>query len=359
MLPEHRITVLHYQGQQPPEDLLRQGVAGIEASERWRPWHRRTVWEAVQLPRLVRRGDVDLVLNVSGALAPRCPVPQAVLCQNPWCYRRQAHHSRVDRVKAALQRLGYAKAYRGAALMIYISHHLRSLYAAANPGRSERAAEVAYVGLDDATFAAAGRMREQEREPLSVLSVSAMARWKGAATLVQAIKQLRDGGLEARLKLVGPWPDAAHRAEIESLVGRLALADAVEILGKVDEDQLHRLYGTSRVFCLMSSCESYGIPAAEAMAFATPVVSTDCCAIAEVCRGAGQFGPVGDVDWTAQALRRALTDDAAWRGWSEQARENAESLRWDTCATPLRRLADLTPGSTRPAPSSPLPAPRP
>ena len=121
----------------------------------------------------------------------------------------------------------------------------------------------------------------------------------------------------------------------------MSLQDAVSILGRVSNDELHRLYGTSQVFSLMSSCESFGIPAAEAMAFGTPVVSTDCCAIAEVCEPAGQFGPVGDPEWTANALEAALTDQKQWQNWSEQARLRAATLTWENCARPFQKIPGL------------------
>ena len=93
-----------------------------------------------------------------------------------------------------------------------------------------------------------------------------------------------------------------------------------------------------RVFCLMSHCESYGIPAAEALAFGTPVVASAGCAIPEVCAGAGLFGPAGDEVWTANALTTMLSDDATWNTASINARRNAALLRWENTARPLLRM---------------------
>jgi glycosyltransferase involved in cell wall biosynthesis len=143
------------------------------------------------------------------------------------------------------------------------------------------------------------------------------------------------------LKLVGPWPDPSYEQRIRHQIEQLALQSAVQILGKVSNEELHRLYATSKVFSLMSSCESFGIPAAEAMAFGTPIVSTDCCAIAEICETAGKFGPVRDPQWTANALAEVLTNDTVWSAYSAAAIQRAAMLTWENCARPFQRIPEL------------------
>lgn len=338
---EHQLVVLHYEGSPPPEDLTGQGVETISVPDRYRNWAVRTMWEAAKLPGIVRGDGADVMLTVSGALSPRCPVPQAVLCQNPWCYRPIVHRNSKERMKARLQRIGYRKAFQNAALMIYISGHLRDLYRSDNQGRPEADSEVAYVGLNEATYAAAEEHRNLQREPFSILSVSAMASWKGAHTLVDAVEILRKRDIPAKLRLVGPWPDASYEEQIRQQIRSKRLDDAVEILGRVSDEELHRQYASNQVFALMSHCESYGIPSAEAMAFGTPVVSTTCCAISEVCATAGDFGPVEDPVWTADALSSVLTDRQHWEELSCNARQRAQSLTWENCVRPLRRIPEL------------------
>ncbi len=116
---------------------------------------------------------------------------------------------------------------------------------------------------------------------------------------------------------------------------------AVEILGRVSDEELHRQYAFNQVYALPSHCESYGIPAAEAMAFGTPVVSTTCCAISEICAPAGLFGPAGSAEWTADALQTLLTDNNQWSRFSDAARNRAASLSWDQCFRPLLKLEQV------------------
>lgn len=340
-MPEHSLTILHYEDHTPPADLIAIGAKTIAVSTSKKHWLKRTLWESFQFGKLAKQLNADIVLNVSGGMTPRCPVPQVVLCQNPWAYRPMAHLNFKERIKAALQRRGYASAYRNAAMMIYISGHLQSLYRAGNPGVQETRSEIAYVGLNEDTYQAARDWKDLEREPLTILSVSAMASWKGAETLVDAVALLHQRDIPARLKLVGPWPQPQYRQQIETQIQRLNLTDCVEILGKVSDSELHQLYATSGVYALMSSCESFGIPAAEAMAFGTPVISTTCCAIAEICQPAGLFGPLVNPTWTADALQELLTDQVKWDHHSQAARKQAATLTWQECSQPLLKLTQL------------------
>jgi glycosyltransferase involved in cell wall biosynthesis len=237
-----------------------------------------------------------------------------------------------------MQRRAYQHALTKSRLMFYISDYLRRLYETL-PSSGLPHSEVAHVGLDDETHSAAARLKDTiGHDPLSIVCVSAMAPWKGIETLVDAIAIVRHKGLAARLTLVGPWPDLQYERGIRRQIAACGLQDHVTITGQVAKDELHRQYAQSRVFCLMSHCESFGIPAAEALAFGTPVVASAGCAIPEICEGAGLFGPAGDSDWTAQALITMLSDEAAWNTASINARRNAARLRWETTARPLLQM---------------------
>ncbi|MCC9601241.1 glycosyltransferase family 4 protein [Stieleria sp. JC731] len=341
ILPSHELVLLHYQSDPPPKSLRQTGMVLVPVAERFRHWAKRTAWETLRIPKLIRDLGIDVALTVSGHLMPRCPVPQAVLCQNPWCYRPNAHQSIQDRIKAKLQRLGYGRAFKHADLMIYISNHLRSLYQSDNRSAHERNQAVAYVGLDSDTFKIASTYQSLQRKPYSVLAVSAMANWKGIHTLVDAISLVRGRNIPATLRLVGPWPDPAYENRIRSQIARLHLNDAVKILGRISDEDLHREYATSQVFALPSQCESFGIPAAEAMVFGTPVVSTDCCAISEICESAGKFGPAENPNWTADAIEQLLVDRHLWNHLSTAARTRASELTWDRCVQPLLQIESL------------------
>lgn len=217
--------------------------------------------------------------------------------------------------------------------MIFNSEYMRKVYRQ-NAGLKERASEVVYQALDDETHAIAARMRTHvKRKPLQILCVSAMAAHKGVETVVSALSRLRNQHrIPARLILTGAWPDSEYQKKIQELIERLGLQDAVDIVGHVSRERLNKLYAESTVFCLMSQCESFGIPAVEAQAFGTPVVSSNCCAIPEVCGEGGYYPEPGNAEATADYLAQLLDDVSTWNQLSRKAVENASMYRWDVCS---------------------------
>ena len=336
---DHQLILLHYHGSPPPEDLSGPHLQCVAISDRLRHWAIRSAWESCRLPRWIYRQRIDMVFTASGAITPGLIVPQISLAQNPWCFIPKTQRTTLDRVKAHVQRRAYRSAFHRARMMFFLSDHLRSLYRRHAIAGRETQTEVAWVALDDATHQAAERMRaEVAKQPRVILCVSAMAKWKGVETLVTALERLHARGLNAQLRLVGPWPDPIYQQQIRRQISQAGLEGAVTVTGHVSRAELDRHYAEARVYSLMSYCESFGIPAAEAMAFGTPVVASQDCAISEVCAGAGLFGPAGNPDWTADALEQLLTNQATWDQLSGQAIQNAAQLRWEICSRPLMKM---------------------
>ena len=223
--------------------------------------------------------------------------------------------------------------------MVYNSRHIESLYRENAVGVPGNESLIVFQGINDDTHEIAAEMRTMiERQPLSILSVSAMAHWKGAETLVRAVAELRNRHIEATLNLVGPWPDPAYEQTVRREILSLRLEDAVTITGKVSVDKLHDHYASAKVFCLMSQCESFGIPAVEAQAFGTPVVGSSTCAMAEIGGDGGVFCQPGDPQQTADLLEPLLTDHDRWQTLSENAVINSQTYQWELCSRPLMSM---------------------
>jgi glycosyltransferase involved in cell wall biosynthesis len=330
--PDTKITMLVSAANEASFEDLPPGVERHQAPIGG-DWLARVAWQWRHGGRLCKELGVDLVFSPSGMLSSGMARPQVVLAQNPWPLLARSEPPAAA-MKSLLQRRAFARAQARAAVMAFNSLHMQALYEQ-HFGARRTASVIAHQGIEEALFAAGSRfVADGNRAPM-VLCVSVMARHKAVEVLVGAFERVRRQVCGASLVLVGGWPDAAYRAEVEALVSKLELGAAVRIAGHVPEPELHALYGSARVFCLTSRCESFGIPAIEAQAFGTPSVVAGSTAAPEIVGNGGVAVPQDDVDATSEALLCHFGADHDWRRRSREARANAERFHWQGCSTPL------------------------
>lgn len=329
--PTWRFTLLTHRDNADLIAALPESVAHVQASVGG-AWWARWSWGLRSFDRLARSREVSLVLSPSGMLSPGCSLPQIVLAQNPWPL--VARERGLAALRLRLQRRGFARAQMRAWRMVFNSHYMEQLYRDAF-GAPCRSPIVAYQGIADQLLDRQESSADAAiREPI-VLSVSVMARHKAIEVLVRAFAQvvLRHPG--ARLVLVGQWPDDSYRKEVILVVSELGIQSSVDLLGHVDDSALHDLYARARVFCLLSRCESFGIPAVEAQTAGTPVVVADGTAAPEIAGSGAIVVPMDDVQAAGDAIESLLVNDAHWTTLAQLARHNAERFRWRICSQPL------------------------
>lgn len=142
---------------------------------------------------------------------------------------------------------------------------------------------VVYNGLDSDVFKP---LPQQQRVPKRILFVGNVAdRKKGILYLLQAMAKVDS---EAHLIIVdGGTPT---RVSAYDLVKALNLESRVTVTGKIDRDELVRLYSSAQIAVVPSLYEGFGFPAAEAMACELPVVATTAGALPEVVGTDGSCG---------------------------------------------------------------------
>jgi glycosyltransferase involved in cell wall biosynthesis len=166
--------------------------------------------------------------------------------------------------------------------------------------------EVIPVGIDPDEFTPppAGR----PRDPDSILVItSADVPLKGLVHLLEAVAKLRTER-PVRLTVVG---SARPGGPAEAALDRLALHDAVRFTGRVPEAELIGLMQRAAVVAIPSLYEGFSLPAIEAMACGTPLVTTDAGALPEVVGSkAGLRVRAGDVGELTAALQLVLDSPA-------------------------------------------------
>jgi glycosyltransferase involved in cell wall biosynthesis len=114
-------------------------------------------------------------------------------------------------------------------------------------------------------------------------------------------------------------------------------SNGAELVGRVSDDELIRLYRGASAFLDTSLYEGFGYQVLEAMACGAPVVASDTTSIPEVVGEAGLLCPPGDAEAFAAALRRVLNDDAAAADLRARGLARAREFTWERTA---KQLAD-------------------
>lgn len=197
-------------------------------------------------------------------------------------------------------------------------------------GLNGNAVDVVPVPVDTETFSPG----EPETDPKEIVFVGRLNDpRKNTQLLLEAFVQVLEGVPNAKLTLVGSEPDARY---IE-LMDELGIRENISTPGKVDSvvPYLRR----AAVFAFPSSQEGFGIAALEALACATPVVSSRCGGPEDfvVDGETGYLVDNGDVERFAIGLKNFLTNPEMAAVTGKIARQKASSFSPAAIRAELRR----------------------
>ena len=113
-------------------------------------------------------------------------------------------------------------------------------------------------------------------------TVSSFLPHKNLAVLIYALKRLKDANSSGFLPLLVSGVGGGQEKELRALVKQCGLDGMVRLTGFVGNDVRNLLYRECKVFLFPSIFEGFGMPPVEAMAFGTPVVTTNETSIPEV-----------------------------------------------------------------------------
>ena len=267
----------------------------------------RLAYERRELAQWAHGSKISAVVQLNGMIIPGIGIPTLAHCQDPWPYRPEAWDGRGDAAKAFLKRRANRAAFKKAAFVSWTSGYLRDLMCR-RMGISPPRGEVIYNGIPDPWIAeAAAGLPPYEGRPMRIVTISNVNQYKQQEMVIRAMPALRaTPGLEqVEYRVAGECPPA-YAAHLRGVADSFGVGGAVFIEGRVSRERVVELFSTARCFVLMSKCESFGIPAIEAMAFGTPVVAADCCAIPEVCGEAACLVGMDDNSGLVEALRKVL-----------------------------------------------------
>lgn len=169
-----------------------------------------------------------------------------------------------------------------------------------------------------------------------ITTASADQPLKGTQHLIPAFAQLCQQFPKLRLTFVGrPKTGGAT----ERLIDSLGVRERIRFLHGISADEMRALYASSAVAVIPSEYEGFGLPAAEAMACGTPVVSTDGGALPEVVGEAGRIVPAGNPNALASAIGELLQDPASRAVLGRLGRRRIEeNFSWSRAAHQMTTL---------------------
>ena len=141
--------------------------------------------------------------------------------------------------------------------------------------RYEEKVKVIYTGLDLETFSEV-RPKSAFNTPLRLLSVGSMSGFKGYPTVLEALKQVKENGIDFEYHIIG----GGDAAVPEQLIKRYGLGDAVKLLGAQDFENVRSEFEWCDAFIMVSEINAGGrrdgFPTVivEAMLFQRLVIAT-------------------------------------------------------------------------------------
>jgi glycosyltransferase involved in cell wall biosynthesis len=131
--------------------------------------------------------------------------------------------------------------------------------------------------------------------------------------------------------------DRAYDGFIE-LLSSLDLSSSVKVMSHLPEDQLRELYATCKALLMPSIQEGFGLPALEAMATGTQVLTSRNTALAELVGDTGLLIDPMSVDDIASGIRKISSDPFCT---TERARKTVERASGFTWCKAAQKLIDV------------------
>jgi glycosyltransferase involved in cell wall biosynthesis len=182
--------------------------------------------------------------------------------------------------------------------------------------------------------------RERYRLPNRfVLSVMSHEPRKNTLGIIRAFGQfVRRSGLPHYLVLFGDRGSGLAPGSVDRAVMEAGVAERVQFLGRVRDEELVALYNLADAFVFPSLYEGFGLPVVEALACGAAVVAANTSSMPEVMGDAGLLVNVASEHDLADAMVRIASDNDLRHLIQQRALIQARCFSWGKTA---RRVLDV------------------
>jgi glycosyltransferase involved in cell wall biosynthesis len=150
-------------------------------------------------------------------------------------------------------------------------------------------------------------------------SIKSLEKLYNIDVLINSFYRLHEKYPQLKLLIIG---EGSAGEKLKALVKKLEIEDKVMFTGRVPFSEISDYYNRISVLVNISEYESFGVSVIEAMACGKPVIVTNVGGLKEVVKDdtVGLKVEIGNVEQTAAAIERLVTDAALYQRISETAR---------------------------------------
>jgi glycosyltransferase involved in cell wall biosynthesis len=171
-----------------------------------------------------------------------------------------------------------------------------------------------------------------EERPLRLLYVSNLEPYKHQASVVYAVRALREGGYPLALELVGAGSLAAELEMRRIVSWSNGTSEAIVYHGGARYSDLPTFYHRADLFVFASSCENLPNILLEAMAAGLPIACSNRSVMPEVLGDAGVYFDPESAESISQAIKTLVNDPPLRARLAEAARLRVADWSWSRCA---------------------------
>ena len=177
---------------------------------------------------------------------------------------------------------------------------------------------------------------------LKIMSNGIFFPWRRFEDLIEALKIVKDKGVEFELNHIGTdIRDKKYAQMIYKMVDQIGLSDYVKFHGAVSEEKLIDLYSTSDIFVFPNYPQTWGLAVFEAMACGTSVIVSTGCGASEVLTDGENALLVApkSPNSIADAIIKLKENPDLWRNISINGIKFVEeNIRWDLYAKNMMKV---------------------
>lgn len=239
-------------------------------------------------------------------------------------------------------------AYRRADCVVAVSHYTARELTREVPGLKITAVINHGVNADEFNRPEIEKLEIEKLRPY-VLGVGALKPRKGYGYSLEAFAEIRKSHPSIRYVIVG----SGDRGELDAIIGRLGLGDAVVFFKHVSREFLIALYRNAELFMLLPydakrDVEGFGLVFLEAAAAGIPVIGTTASGAADAVAHEknGFLVPPKDSRAAAEVMRRILSDSPLRQRFSDGSRMFAREKSWHRVAAAYAELYENCFGSS-------------